>query len=73
MAAPRLSRRALAQTLCLTCFSPGRVDAMELSTLTPELPQLLADMGVRYDPERLANALGSRPTGEADPSCSPTS
>lgn len=38
------------------------VDAMELSTLTPELPQLLADMGVRYDPERLAEALGSRPT-----------
>lgn len=38
---------------------------MELSTLTPELPQLLADMGVRYDPERLADALGSRPTGAA--------
>jgi hypothetical protein len=35
---------------------------MELSTLTPELPSLLAEMGVRYDPERLAAALSSRPT-----------
>lgn len=38
------------------------VDAMELSTLTPDLPQLLAEMGVRYDPDRLAAALSSRPT-----------
>lgn len=36
---------------------------MELSTLTPDLPQLLMDMGVHYDPERLAAALSSRPTG----------
>ncbi|PSC69892.1 putative aarF domain-containing kinase chloroplastic [Micractinium conductrix] len=35
---------------------------MELSTLTPDLPQLLMDMGVHYDPERLAAALSSRPT-----------
>lgn len=44
---------------------------MELSTLTPELPQLLADMGVRYDPERLAEALGSRPTGVSPPKAPP--
>ncbi|PRW44567.1 putative aarF domain-containing kinase chloroplastic [Chlorella sorokiniana] len=37
------------------------VDAMELSSLTPELPKLLAEMGVKYDPERLAAALSSRP------------
>lgn len=36
---------------------------MELSALTPELPQLLAEMGVKYDPERLAAALSSRQTG----------
>lgn len=41
-----------------------RVDAMELSTLTPELPSLLVEMGVSYDPERLAEALSSRPTGQ---------
>lgn len=43
--------------------SPGRVDAMELSSLTPELPKLLAEMGVKYDPERLGAALSSRPAG----------
>ena len=36
---------------------------MELSSLTPELPKLLAEMGVKYDPERLAAALSSRPAG----------
>lgn len=36
---------------------------MELSSLTPELPKLLTEMGVKYDPERLAAALSSRPAG----------
>ena len=36
------------------------VEAMELDSLTPELPQLLVDMGVRYDPDRLAEALSGR-------------
>jgi hypothetical protein len=40
-----------------------RVDAMELNSLTPDLPALLAEMGVRYDPDRLAQALAARPTG----------
>ena len=34
---------------------------MELSSLTPDLPALLADMGACYDPERLAAALADRP------------
>lgn len=35
---------------------------MQLDTLTPELPRLFAEMGVKYEPERLAEALSSRPT-----------
>ena len=34
---------------------------MELSTLTPALPALLLEMGVTYDPDRLAAALSARP------------
>ncbi|GFR42152.1 hypothetical protein Agub_g3004 [Astrephomene gubernaculifera] len=36
------------------------VQAMQLDSLTPEMPQLLRDMGLRYDPERLAQVLGGR-------------
>lgn len=38
------------------------VDAMELSSLTPEMPALLAEMGVAYDADKLSNALSTRPT-----------
>jgi aarF domain-containing kinase len=37
------------------------VSALELNSLTPQLPQLLAEMGVSYDPERLTAALMTRP------------
>jgi hypothetical protein len=37
-----------------------QVAAMELKTLTPELPQLLMEIGVNYDPDRLAAVLSSR-------------
>lgn len=33
---------------------------MNLGTLLPEMPQLLSEMGVRYDPDRLAAVLGRR-------------
>ena len=33
---------------------------MNLGTLLPEMPQLLSDMGVSYDPHRLAAVLGRR-------------
>jgi hypothetical protein len=36
------------------------VDAMELDTLAPELPQLLVELGANYEPERLAAALSSK-------------
>jgi hypothetical protein len=36
------------------------VEAMELDTLTPDLPALLLEMGIRYDPERLADTLSSK-------------
>ena len=35
----------------------GRVSAMELDTLSPNMTQLLMDMGAQYDPDRLAEAL----------------
>lgn len=38
---------------------------MELSSLTPEMPALLAEMGVAYDADKLSNALSTRPTGAA--------
>ena len=38
------------------------VEAMELSSITPELPELLAEMGQVYDPDRLADSLSRRPT-----------
>lgn len=41
----------------LTAF---QVEAMELDTLTPELPKLLIEMGIKYDPERLTEALDRR-------------
>ena len=48
----------------LPALSPAQwVDAMELSSLTPQLPALLAEMGVRYDPDKLAAALADRPAG----------
>lgn len=33
---------------------------MELGSLTPDMPALLMEMGVRYDPQRLADALAVR-------------
>eukprot|EP00873_Tetraselmis_striata_P044616 jgi/Tetstr1/464880/TSEL_009617.t1 len=36
------------------------VDAMELDTLTPDMPALLQELGVSYDPDRLASALAPR-------------
>lgn len=33
---------------------------MELNTITPELPILLKEMGINYDPERLADVLGKK-------------
>jgi hypothetical protein len=36
------------------------MQAMELNSLTPELPQLLIELGIQYDPERLADHLSSR-------------
>lgn len=36
------------------------VEAMELDTLTPDLPQLLIEMGIKYDPDKLAAQLSSR-------------
>lgn len=33
---------------------------MELQALTPELPQLLREIGVNYDPDRLAEVLATR-------------
>lgn len=38
------------------------VEAMELSSITPELPKLLAEMGQVYDPDKLADSLSQRPT-----------
>ena len=40
--------------------SMPQVEAMELRSLAPNLPALLAEMGVSYDPERLALALKGR-------------
>ncbi|GAX83275.1 hypothetical protein CEUSTIGMA_g10701.t1 [Chlamydomonas eustigma] len=37
----------------------GWVEAMELTTLSPEMPSLLKEMGVKYDPDRLAAVLSS--------------
>lgn len=36
------------------------VEAMELDTLTPDLPQLLVEMGIKYDPDKLAAQLNKR-------------
>lgn len=33
---------------------------MELKTLTPDMPALLTEMGVKYDPAKLALALQGR-------------
>lgn len=33
---------------------------MELRSLTPDMPALLAEMGARYDPQRLAAVLADR-------------
>ncbi|KIZ07009.1 hypothetical protein MNEG_0936 [Monoraphidium neglectum] len=38
------------------------VDAMQLDRLSPELPQLLVELGIRYDPDKLAAVLDSRCT-----------
>ncbi|KAG1659167.1 hypothetical protein FOA52_007548 [Chlamydomonas sp. UWO 241] len=35
----------------------GWVDAMELNTMSPEMPELLVEMGIKYDPQRLKDAL----------------
>ena len=34
---------------------------MELNSLTPDMPALLAELGANYDPDRLAAVLSSRP------------
>ena len=34
---------------------------MELNSLTPDMPALLAQLGQDYDPDRLAAVLSSRP------------
>jgi len=39
-----------------------QVEAMQLTTLTPGLPQLLVEMGMQYEPDRLAESLSQRPT-----------
>ncbi|CAL5221960.1 g4241 [Coccomyxa viridis] len=36
------------------------VEAMELRSIAPDLPALLAEMGVSYDPDRLSQALKGR-------------
>lgn len=36
---------------------------MELDNLTPDMPHLIADMGIHYDPAKLAAELKKRPTG----------
>lgn len=33
---------------------------MELDTLSPDLPQLLVELGIRYDPDKLAAVLASK-------------
>jgi hypothetical protein len=33
---------------------------MQLDRLSPELPQLLVELGIRYDPDKLAAVLDSR-------------
>jgi hypothetical protein len=33
---------------------------MELDTLTPDMPQLLKEMGIKYDPDKLAAVLNTR-------------
>ena len=38
----------------------AQVDAMELKNQGPELAAVLRDMGVNYNPRRLANALKGR-------------
>ncbi|GMH40760.1 hypothetical protein BSKO_08664 [Bryopsis sp. KO-2023] len=38
----------------------GWVEAMELNTLTPEMPALLKEMGVSYDPEKLSEVMNTR-------------
>lgn len=38
-----------------------QVEAMQLNNLTPELPELLREMGVKYEPDRLSAALSQRP------------
>lgn len=34
--------------------------AVQLDTLTPDLPELLVEMGIRYDPDKLAAHLSSK-------------
>jgi hypothetical protein len=37
-----------------------QVSAMELDSLTPDLPQLLLELGINYDPDRLAAHLSKQ-------------
>lgn len=71
----RYSSAAPPRLLCCSRITKGRnaacrnaarhiacqVGALELDTLTPDLPVLLAEMGAKYDPEKLAHVLSSRP------------
>lgn len=49
-----------AVTQILILFFAPQVQAMELDTLTPDMPALLKEMGVAYDPQLLADRLASR-------------
>eukprot|EP00955_Chlamydomonas_euryale_P053224 355422-Chlamydomonas_euryale.AAC.3 len=49
-------------TLCSTLrVRRAQVDAMELDKMnSPEMPDLLVEMGIKYDPERLKEVLSKR-------------
>ncbi len=54
---PKRSRSPTVSSILLLL---PQVEAMELQSLTPDMPALLMEMGVRYDPQRLADALAVR-------------
>lgn len=55
------SRQANTLTYTLTyTYNHPQAEAMELDTLTPDMPQLLKELGVSYDPQKLADSLRNR-------------
>lgn len=48
------------QTISADVFFVHQVEAMELSTLSPEMPALLKEMGSNYDPEKLTRIMNAR-------------